>query len=210
MTQSITGVRSAIFAGALVVLTGCAGGLGGLGDILGGAGGGGTGGTGEVTAEIRAVDQRSQQIQVRTQDGRTGAIGYDQRTRVIYQQQEYPVSALEPGDVVTLRVQQDTRGNAYTDYIVVRQNVRDVAGRGNTGGVYGTQLQRIDGTVLAVDQNRGAFQLRLRNGQTVVVTLPYNPRASERDRFQQLRRDQFVSVEGRFLGQDRFELERFL
>ena len=210
MTQSITGVRSAIFASALVALAGCAGGLGGLGDILGGAGGGGTGGTGEVTAEIRAVDQRSQQIQVRTQDGRTGAIRYDQQTRVIYQQQEYPVTALEPGDVVTLRVQQDTRGNAYTDYIVVRQNVRDAAGTGNTGGTYGTQQQRIDGTVLAVDQNRGAFQLRLRNGQTVVVTLPYNPRASERDRFQQLRRDQFVSVQGRFLGQDRFELERFL
>jgi hypothetical protein len=208
-------VRSASIVSALLVSAGCAG-AGALGDILGGpmAGGGAGqgGGTGQVQAQVQALDQRSQRIQVRTQDGRTGVVSYDQRTRLIYQQQEYPVTGLEPGDVINMRVQQDQRGNLYTDYIVVVQNVRDPSGTGaNTGGgVYGNQLQRVDGTVLAVDRTRGAFQLRLRNGQAVVVTMPYNPRVSERDRFQQLRQDQYISVEGRFISQDRFELERFL
>lgn len=213
MTRFINAVRSTSLAGALLVSAGCAaGGLGEvLGGVLGGGSGGGGGGTGQVTAQVQALDQRSQRIQIRTQDGRTGVVSYDQRTRLVYQQQEYPVTGLEAGDVVNMRVQQDQRGNLYTDYIVVVQNVRDPSGTGGaTGGTYGNQLQRVDGTVLAVDQSRGAFQLRLRSGQVVVVTMPYNPPATERSRFQQLRQDQFISLQGRFISQDRVELERFL
>ncbi|CAN5694360.1 hypothetical protein BH23GEM5_BH23GEM5_17370 [soil metagenome] len=215
MTRFMNAVRSTSLVSALLVSAGCAG-AGALGDILGGpmggGGGGGGGGTGQVTAQVQALDQRAQRIQIRTQDGRTGVVSYDQRTRLVYQQQEYPVTGLEAGDVINMRVQQDQRGNLYTDYIVVVQNVRDPSGTGTTGagGTYGTQLQRIDGTVLAVDQSRGAFQLRLRSGQVVVVTMPYNPPATERSRFQQLRQDQFISVQGRLISQDRFELERFL
>jgi hypothetical protein len=215
MTRFMNAVRSTSLVSALLVSAGCAG-AGALGDILGGAmgggGGGGGGGTGQVTAQVQALDQRSQRIQIRTQDGRTGVVSYDQRTRLIYQQQEYPVTGLEAGDVINMRVQQDQRGNLYTDYIVVVQNVRDPSGTGTgtTGGTYGNQLQRVDGTVLAVDQSRGAFQLRLRSGQVVVVTMPNNPPATERSRFQQLRQDQFISVQGRLISQDRFELERFL
>lgn len=204
--------RVVVLVALLVAAPGCAG--GGLGEVLGGVlgGGGGAGGqSGELVAEIQAVDPSRQAIQVRTQDGRTGTVRYTQQTQVVYRQQQYPVTALERGDVVTMRLAQDQGGTTYTDYILVQQSVQERTGQSTGGGqVSGTGVQRVDGTVTAVNQSQGAFQLRLRSGALLTVTLPYNPAAAERQRFQQLREDQYVSVEGRLLSQDRLELIRFL
>lgn len=202
--------RAAMLLALLVAAPGCAG--GGLGEVLGGVlgGGGGGGQGGELVAEIQSVDPSRQAIQVRTQDGRTGAVRYTQQTQVVYRQQQYPVTALERGDVVSMRLVQE--GNTtYTDYILVRQSVQERTGQAAPGDVVsGSGVQRIDGTVTAVNQSQGAFQLRLRSGALLTVTLPANPSAAERQRFQQLREDQYVSVEGRLLGQNRLELIRFL
>src|SRR3712207_8834488 len=52
----------------------------------------------------------------RSQDGRTGTVYFDDRTRVVYQQREYPVTSLEAGDYVSLRVQQDNRNQRSEEH----------------------------------------------------------------------------------------------
>jgi hypothetical protein len=203
------GTRGAI-AAALLVVSGCAQ-AGGIGDILGGVLGGqqpvGGTETGAVVAEVRAVDTRNQVIEIRTDDGQNADIRYDQNTRVVYRQQEYPVTALEPGDVVRMNVQRS--GNEYyTQDIQVQQSVQER--QGDTGAYDSDELYQFSGTVDQIDQTRGLFTLRARNGEVVTVAMPYNATSSARDRFQRLRRGNSVAVEGRFVAEERIELTRFL
>lgn len=197
-----------LLALVFVVATGCSQ-LGAVGDVLGGAmGGQGAAQSGEIVGEIDNVDTRSQTITVRTQSGQAARIGYDNRTRVVYQQQEYSVTALERGDVVAVRAQQDSRGNLYTDAISVQQSVQD---RGGAGGVAGQQqVRQIEGQVGGIDTKRGQFELRMSNGSNTVVSLPYNTSRYDADRFQRLRSGDRVRLEVRVISQDRVELERFI
>ena len=45
---------------------------------------------------------------------------------------------------------------------------------------------------------------------TLVVSLPYNPRSTDVDRFRRLRSGDNVRLSGRLLNAQRFELEQFL
>ncbi|HEU0014379.1 MAG TPA: hypothetical protein VFQ45_11880 [Longimicrobium sp.] len=210
MTTTIRRLRGAALLAVAAATAGCAQ-MGPIGDILTGAGGGmgGQGRTGEIRGEVRQVSSQYQALELRTDDGRTAQIRFDQQTQVEYQQQRYPVTSLEPGDYVGLRVQQAQNGDLYTDYIVVLRNVR---GEGNTGtnGTYGGQYgtQTLDGRVGRIDRTNGAFELSSNQG-TTVVTLPYNPDRYARDRFASLRQGEYVRVEGRMLSQGRLELVGF-
>lgn len=196
-------------AGTLLVLplsaalTGCAGmgGLGGLEDILAGAMGGGQ--SGQVRAEVQGINQNNQTIQVRTESGQTGAVRYDRNTQVVYQQQQYPVTALERGDLIVMQLQQASSGETLVTRIDVEQSVRDRGGQGGAG-----QVQLFEGEVGQIDHNQGAFQLRTQ-GTTVVVTLPYNPPSQTVDRFHRLRQGEYVTIEGTLVAQNRIELYRF-
>ena len=203
MTTLMRGARGAVLAAATLAATGCSQ-LGTLGNVLGGVmnPNGGSSGS-EVYGEVQYVDTQRQQIQVRTQQGQTGSVYFDSRTRVVYQQQEYPVTALERGDEVGMRVQQTQQGAPYTDYIVVTRSVQE---RG--GGVSSSALQQAEGRVGWVDANRGQFQLL--TSRNVIVALPYNSRSTDVSRFRSLRQGDYVRVEGRLVSQDRLELERFL
>jgi hypothetical protein len=187
----------AVLSSALL-LGGC-GGLENLGKVLGDVLG--TSGSGEIVAEVQGVDTRRQVVDVITQDGQRGGVAYDQRTRVVYRDQDYPVTALERGDIVALRVQ-DTGQGLYTDYILVQQSVRERTGQ--TGA-----LQTVQGRVGQVDHARGMFQLTDDRGVTIVVAMPFNPRQTDRNRFNALRGGEYVRVTGRWITQERFELERF-
>ena len=203
-------VRGAAAGLALLAGAGCSQ-LGTVGDILGGVltpAGGGQGG--EVYGEIRAIDTQRQIVQIQTQQGQVGNVYFDNRTQVVYNQQRYSVTALERGDVVAMRIQQDQRGNAYTDYIQVTQSVQDRGG-GYGGGYpdntgYGTT--RLEGNVGWVDTSRGQFELRTSRG-TVTVVMPYSPSSGTLDRFRRLRGGDYVRVEGQLVSQNRFELSRF-
>lgn len=216
MKGTIFGLRGVIVCAALLSANGCAS-AGPIGDIIGGVlsqgqgqGQQGQGRQGEVYGEVQGVDTRQQVVQIRTQDGRTANVRFDQRTRVIYQQQEYAVTNLERGDVVNMRLQQDQQGNLYTDYIQVSQSVQDRNGtNNNTGsGTSAGQIQQFAGTVGQVDTQRGIFELRTQQG-TLVVALPYRPSTQDEQRFRSLRAGQQVRVQGRLVANGRLELDRF-
>jgi exosome complex RNA-binding protein Csl4 len=188
-----------ILSVAVLALTGCDE-LARIGD-LGNYGSLGS----DLVGEVENVDTRAREIQIRTDSGRTSVVRYDDRTQVIYQQRNYSVANLEPGDYVAARVQQDRNGQNYTDTITVREGVQD---RGNKRG--SGRLDRIEGRVEYVDERRGTFELRDSRNRLIVVAVPFNAPGSVMDRFNRLRTGDFVRIEGRAAGSDRFDLENFL
>ena len=161
----------------------------------------------DVVGEVRNVDTRTRQIEIRTDAGRTWNVQYDNQTRVVYRQRDYAVSNLEPGDYVALRTQQDRDGRLYTDLVTVRESVQD---RGGSSRDRAGRLDRLEGTVEYIDSRRGQFEVRDRGNRLIVVNLQYNAPRTVSDRFDRLREGDTVRIEGRFLNQDRFELENFL
>jgi hypothetical protein len=213
--QSIRHLAAAAFT--VTALTGCAGtNLGQLGDILGGAmgGTGQQGQNGQMVVEVQGVDTRQQVIAVVTQQGQQGNVMFDQNTVVTYQNQQYPVTALERGDVVAMQVQQTQQGQPYVSRIDVQQSVQDRNGQGTSGGVYNggngnAQLQQVSGRIGQIDHDRGMFQLQTQQG-TFVVSLPYNPGNATTDYFHRLRTGDTVRLEGTVTANGRMELYRFM
>jgi hypothetical protein len=113
------------FTAGLLLLTACAG-LGSIGDILGSIGGTGQQQQqGQMQAEVQQIDTNGQRIYIRTQNGQSGYVRFDSQTQVIYRQQQYPVTALERGDIVVMQIQQISQNELYAARIDVTQSVRD-------------------------------------------------------------------------------------
>ena len=202
--------RRGVVLAAVLAASGCAsGGLGPLGDILAGAAGlpgSGQQQQGQVVAEIQGLDPQRRLIQVRTQNGQTGSLLYDQNTVVVYQQRRYEVANLERGDVVAIQVQQTNQGSPYASRIDVQQSVQERTGQ--TGGGAG-QVQQFSGRVGQIDYQRGWFTLQTSYAGTVTVTLPYNPSSTVVSQFNRLRGGDSVRFEGTEVGNGRIELYRF-
>jgi hypothetical protein len=175
--------------------------------------------SGELVGEIDRVDASTRQIVARTSDGRLETVSFDDRTQVMYRGQSYPVTALERGDRVYMRLASTGRP-AYVDLISVQQSVQERQGgpatpRAPAGPPPGptapsTQAtQRVEGTVGMIDAQRGLFEMQTRDLGTLMVSLPYNPRGPDVERFQRLRSGDFVRLTGRLLNAQRFELEQF-
>lgn len=201
------GMAGRVATAALMLATAACSGntLGTLGDILGGAVGGQQGAqSGELRVEVRSIDTQRQEIQVATEQGQTGAVLYDQNTAVVYRQQQYPVSALERGDVVRMQVQETQQGALYASRIDVEQSVQERSGNTGTGTV-----QQFSGRVGQVDYDRGVFVLQTQNGN-LTVSLPYNPPQATVDYFRRLRSGDTVRLEATPIGNARVEIYRFL
>lgn len=201
--------RSAMRVGAAVLLLASAGacsGAGGLGSILGSVlgGAGGNQGANQVSGTVRGVDTRNQQIGIQQSNGQTVAVGYDQNTKVVYQNQNYQVSNLENGDEVTLRIQQLQNGGYYTDLVQVD---RSVSGSGSTNSA--GNVVSLEGRVRSVDQQQGLFSVNLQNGSVVTVSLPNQLGRGDATRFQNLRSGDYVRFYGVYLNNSRAELRQF-
>ena len=196
-------LRYLIYGFPLVFVMGCAelGSIITAGDIYG------NGSQSEISGEVRSVNARSREIEIRTDDRRIEVVRYDGQTRVVYRDRDdYTVSNLEAGDYVALQVQTDRPGDLYTNLVRVRESVQDRGGASSGR----ERFAQVEGRVESVDPRRGEFEIRDDSGKRVVVALPYNARRSDVDRLQNLRRGDYVRVEGKFLSSDRFELETFV
>ena len=174
-----------------------------LGEILGSVLGGGGG---QVAGTVRGVDTRSQQISLQQSNGQTVALGFDNQTRVVYQNRTYSVTSLENGDQVNARVQQLQDGSYYTDSVQVTQ---PVAGSGTNTGTTGETVQLLRGTVGQIDRTNGLFTLSMSSNVVVTVSLPYNTSTTDRTRFQNLRVGDTVQLYGVYLSNTRVELRQF-
>src|ERR1044071_7272193 len=138
-----------ILSVAVLAFTGCdeLARVGGLGDY-------GSLGS-DLIGEVEYVDTRAREIEIRTDSGGTAVVRYDDQTQVIYQQRNYSVANLEPGDYIAARVEQGRDGRNYTSTITVREGVQD---RGNRRG--NARLDRIGGAHQQVGERPGTDQLR--------------------------------------------------
>jgi hypothetical protein len=164
----------------------------------------------EFVAEVERLDTSSREIHLRPNDSRTRVVGYSTEARVMYRGREYPVTQLEAGDIVAMRLRQDSRGNSYTDLIRVQESIQDRNQRRGDGASPGRGIQTLDGRVEQLDFQRSSFEIRGQSRERVIVSLSDNARRSDVDRFRALRSGDYVRVEGRFLDRERFELENFL
>jgi hypothetical protein len=194
--------RRAMRAGAaatLLFVTAACGSTGGIGDIFGGVLGGGN----QVTGTVQGVNTRNQQLGITQSNGQTVTLTYDNNTRVVYQNQNYPVTALEWGDEVTARIPSSGNNSNYTDLITV---TRSVGGDTNTGT---DDVRTYEGTVRSIDRNAGIFTMSTNNLGIVTVSMPYNPRQNDVTRFNNLRTGDFVRIYGVMLNNTRIELRQF-
>ena len=199
MTVLQRAARTTAVALTLIATSACAN--SGLGNILGSVlGGGGN----ELAGTIQGVDTRNQQIGIIQSNGQSVGVRYDNNTRVIYQNQNYPVTALENGDQVVARIQDNGNGNYYTDSIQVTQSAQN-GGSGSGSG----SVQSFQGTVRQVDIQNGLFTIDGGTGYVVTVSMPYNPTRSDLNRFQNLRQGDQVRFYGVALNNTRIELRQF-
>jgi hypothetical protein len=192
---------------ALVSAAGCSG-TGGLGSVLGSVlgGAGGQQQSNQVSGIISGVDTRNRQIGIQQQNGQVVGIAYDQNTQVVYQNQSYPVTALENGDQVTLRLQQTQNGGYYTDLVQVDQSVRNSSG----GSIYQSgNVQQIEGNVRSVNRQQGYFVINASNGGQVNVQLANQVSRNDVNRFNSLRAGDYVRFYGVFTGNNTFGLRQF-
>jgi exosome complex RNA-binding protein Csl4 len=170
-----------------------------LGSILGGMGGSPQ--SNQLSGYIEGVNTRTQQIAIQTSSGQRVLLSYDNQTAVVFQNQNYPVTALERGDQVTARVQSTSNGEYYTDLVQVDQSVSSASG--GSGSV-----QSLQGTVGQIDRSNGVFRLD-GNNASVIVSLPYNVRQRDLSTFQNLRVGDRVRLYGVFVNNSRVELRQF-
>lgn len=199
--------RKGVAAAATLIVAfsaaGCAQ-LGQVADIFGGAL---PGQGGEVLAEVQEVDDREREIRIRTDDGRTADVRYDGDTRVVYQNREYPVTALERGDLVRMRIEETTTGALYTDLVEVEQSAQE---RQQGGGFpAGSSVERMEGSVSWIDYDTDQFLLDSRDNGDVMVNLPPNPPSDMVRDFRNLDRNDYVRVEVEWLNQQQVQLVAF-
>jgi hypothetical protein len=191
--------RRAAWSAAAVCLLAANGGCGSLGNVLGGVLGSPQ--SNQVSGYVEGVNPQTQQIAIQTSDGQRILLLYDNQTAVVYQNQNYPVTALERGDQVTARVQSTNNGGYYTDLVQVDQSVSQ------TGGASGN-VQSLQGTVGQIDRSNGLFRLDGSNA-SVIVALPYNVRQTDLNTFNNLRVGDRVRLYGVFVSNSRVELRQF-
>jgi hypothetical protein len=130
-------------------------------------------------------------------------------TRLFYHGREYNIQELQAGDIIAFQTQ--PRGSG--DYVATVRIQEPVQAR--TASTIARPIppaprpEVIDGTVERIDEARGVFDVRTRNGAIVTVALPYNARPSDVDTFRRLRRGDPVRVEGEFINRDNFQLVAF-
>ena len=206
--QRIARRGAVLLALAAAGATGACSQAGNVGEILGsvlGSAGGGSQAPSQVAGVVAGVDTRNQQIGIRLSNGQTVGLQYDANTQVVYQNQRYNVTSLDPGDQITARIQQN--GNAYyTDLVQVDAPAQ---GTGAAGSTSSSAVQSVTGTVRQIDAQNGLFTLATSNYGTVTVSLPCNVRRAVQQRFGGLRSGDAVMLCGVFLSSQRVELRQF-
>ncbi len=158
-----------------------------------------------IQGEVEGVERRSQVLRVRTDRG-VERIGYQDRTPVYYEGEEYRVEQLEAGDIVKVEVDRSTYG-VEAQRVEVVQSVQDRDDRDPYPET--PRAGSYSGTVSWVDTRSGQFGLDVQGGDLLRVSLPFNADTRTRDTFQRLRRGSRVRIEAVPIDGGALELVRF-
>jgi hypothetical protein len=189
--------RGAAAAGMLAALTACSA-VSSIGNVLGGIIPGG-GSQSQVSGYVSGVDTRAQVIGLQQPNGQPVNLMFDNQTKVVYNNQSYPVTSLDRGDQITARIQNTSNGY-YTDLVQVDQPV---------AGSAGTTSASASGTVRQIDRQNGLFTMDVNNSTRLTVSMPYSPSRADLTKFQNLRSGDVVRIAGVFLNSTRVELRQF-
>lgn len=205
-------------ASAVLALAMTAGGCAGANwdDVL--YGGDSHGYQNDVRGEVREVGSRS--MEVRTNGGRTVRVYHDRYTEVRYGDRRGSVRTLERGDDVTVRTRRERDGDLYARAVIVQRSSRGAGGydrrddrrhdrRNPPRRDEAYARTSVEGRVGRVDRDGTRFELRGTREGTVWVSVPRNAQRGVRDRISRLREGQFVRLQGRFLSDNRFEVQGF-
>jgi len=162
----------------------------------------------DVVGEVERVDLSMRRIYLRPNKSDRRVVPFSTDAQVLYRGREYPVTRLEPGDVVAMQVKRDSRGDSYADLIRVQEDPRSQS-RGDLPSS-APRIQTLAGRVESVNRRDNSFELDDRSGPSVSVLLSEYARDSDRDRFRALRAGAHVRIEGKFTARDRFEMLSFL
>jgi len=211
IAQRVLRIATATAAlGAASLLGGCAQ-TGGLGNILGGVLAPQNGM--QVSATVQSVDTRSQTINLNQSNGQYMSVYFDNSTRVLYQNQLYPVTSLEFGDQVLAHVLNQGNNSYYADTVYVTQPVNSSSNpsRYERPGYPGsnTNIQTLSGRVQSIDFNNGSFTINDGNGTFVTVSMPYRASSQDQNRFNNLRVGDFVRFSGALIDASRAQLQHF-
>jgi hypothetical protein len=196
--------RGAAAAGMLAALTACSA-VSSIGNVLGGIIPGG-GSQSQVSGYVSGVDTRAQVIGLQQPNGQPVNLMFDNQTKVVYNNQSYPVTSLDRGDQITARIQNTSNGY-YTDLVQVDQPVAGSAGT-TSASASGT-VQSVQGTVRQIDRQNGLFTMDVNNSTRLTVSMPYSPSRADLTKFQNLRSGDVVRIAGVFLNSSRVELRQF-
>jgi hypothetical protein len=183
-----------------VAMSACSG-TGGLGSVLGSVLGGGGQGN-QLTGAIYNVDTRSQQIGVQQSNGQTVYVSYDANTQVVYQNQNYPVTALERGDQVVATLQDNGNGGYYASTVQVTQSV-------SSSGTANGNVQSFQGNVRQVDRQNGWFTVDEGSIGRITVTLSSGLSQTDLNRFSNLRAGDYVRFYGVRTSNGQVQLRQF-
>lgn len=97
-------------------------------------------------------------------------VAYDDRTRVIYQGQQYEPAALEPGDLVRVELQYAAGGDLYTPYVEVTESVQQRDGGDDLAGTVSGEIEDVDDVrrEIRVDTGNGDLTVRYDADTSVV------------------------------------------
>jgi len=76
----------------------------------------------EVVGTVERIDERRNEIHLRTTDGRMTMVKYEPSTVVYARDRELRVDSLRRGDLILVRLDRNSRGEQYAD--VIRMNDR--------------------------------------------------------------------------------------
>jgi hypothetical protein len=151
-----------------------------------------------ITASINGIDQQLREVYLRTAANQHYVVNYTNETRVTDRGREIALGRLRVGDQVRVDVREEGRRLQASQI-----SLESPAGRGTEG------IRTVEGTVERIVPERGLLELRVLNGDLIIVYVPESSSSATRSRFDRIREGDQVRLEGERLSDNRMELVAF-
>jgi uncharacterized protein DUF5666 len=151
-----------------------------------------------ITASINGIDQQLREVYLRTPANQHYVVNYTNETRITDRGREIALGRLRVGDQVRVDVREEGRRLQASQISLESPAVRGTEG-----------IRTVEGTVERIVPERGLLELRVLNGDLIIVYVPESSSSATRSRFDRIREGDQVRLEGERLSDNRMELVAF-